>query len=93
MKSFFMLLTNKFFSESLKVDVLSIYYLRRADSLLVGNPNIIQKTLDEDLSQWLQGQKCLLRRLLPLTKRPSFRLVSLKALESGDRKRTAMSPL
>lgn len=70
------------------MDTLSVYYLREADSPLVGIPAPIQKTLHADLSQQLRGEKHLLLLLLPLLE-ALFRLVSLKAVEN---KRTAMSP-
>lgn len=50
--------------------MLSIYYLRIADSLLVGNPTIVQKILGEDLTQGLQGENCLF--LAPPTFKEAF---------------------
>lgn len=78
---------------SLKVDVLSIYYLRIAEFLLVGNPTIIKKILDEDLSQGLQGEKCLF--LAPPTfKKAFFPACFFKNFrEYADKKRTLKSLL
>lgn len=68
--------------------MLSIYYLRIAEFLLVGNPTIIKKILDEDLSQGLQGEKCLF--LAPPTfKKAFFPACFFKNFrEYADKKRT-----
>lgn len=53
----------------------------------MGIPLFMQKTSDRDMSRVLLRGKLSLPLLLPLLTRHSFKLVSLKALKAGGRRR------
>lgn len=63
-----------------------LFYLRITESS-VGIPLLMKKTSDNDLSHVLLREKLSLPPLLPLRKRYSLELVSLKALESREKKK------
>lgn len=63
-----------------------LFYLRITESS-VGIPLLMKKTSDNDLSHILLREKLSLLPLLPLQKRYSLELVSLKALESRGKKK------